>query len=152
MDPRNFWKGYLKLSLVTCRVSMMLATTEGEKVRFHTLNRSTENHVISQYLDSVTGKVVEEEDAVKGYERGEGEYVMLEDEELSNLRVPASTPLFQRLTSSFSYARTSQKRSSTSRRCPQWADRSWLPTAPPRVLSIRRRAIRPTLLSEIGSA
>ena len=43
MAPRPFWKGYLKLSLVTCPVAMMPATTEGEKLRFHTLNRKTGN-------------------------------------------------------------------------------------------------------------
>ena len=41
MAPRTFWKGYLKLSLVTCPVTLMPATTEGEKVRFHTLNADT---------------------------------------------------------------------------------------------------------------
>ena len=41
MAPRSFWKGYLKLSLVTCPVAMTPATTEGEKVRFHILNRNT---------------------------------------------------------------------------------------------------------------
>ncbi|HVK92530.1 MAG TPA: Ku protein, partial [Mycoplana sp.] len=41
MAPRTFWKGYLKLSLVTCPVAMTPATSENEKVRFHTLNRAT---------------------------------------------------------------------------------------------------------------
>ena len=82
MAPRSFWKGYLKLSLVTCPVAMSPATSENEKVRFHTLNRSTGNRVVSRYIDSVTGKAVDEDDEVKGYERGEGDYVMLEDDEL----------------------------------------------------------------------
>jgi DNA end-binding protein Ku len=82
MAPRSFWKGYLKLSLVTCPVAMTPATSESEKVRFHTLNRATGNRVVSQYVDGVTGKPVKEDDEVKGYERGEGEYVMLEDDEL----------------------------------------------------------------------
>lgn len=82
MAPRAFWKGYLKLSLVTCPVSMMPATTESEKVRFHTLNQKTGHRVVSQYVDAVTGKPVEEEDEVKGYPRGEDDYVLLEDEEL----------------------------------------------------------------------
>src|SRR5579859_1450597 len=82
MAPRSFWKGYLKLSLVTCPVAMTPATTESEKVRFHTLNRKTGNRVLSQYVDAVDGKPVEEEDQVKGYERAEGEYVALEDDEL----------------------------------------------------------------------
>jgi DNA end-binding protein Ku len=82
MAPRPFWKGYLKLSLVTCPVAMMPATTDSEKVRFHTLNRDTRNRVVSEYIDSVTGKVVEDDKQVKGYQRGENEYVMLEDDEL----------------------------------------------------------------------
>ncbi|KQY20269.1 Ku protein [Rhizobium sp. Root482] len=90
MAPRSFWKGYLKLSLVTCRVSMMPATTEAERVRFHTLNRQTESRVVSQYIDSVTGKVVEEDDRVKGFERGEDDYVMLEDEELEAVELESA--------------------------------------------------------------
>lgn len=90
MAARSFWKGYLKLSLVTCRVSMMPATTEGEKVHFHTLNRNTESRVVSQYVDSVTGKVIEEDDRVKGFERGEDDYVMLEDEELEAVELESA--------------------------------------------------------------
>src|SRR5690606_13687024 len=82
MAPRPFWKGYLKLSLVTCPVAMMPATSDAEKVRFRTLNEKTGNRVVSQYVDAVTGKPVSDEDEVKGYPRGEDEYVLLEDEEL----------------------------------------------------------------------
>ena len=82
MAPRSFWKGYLKLSLVTCPVAMTTATTENEKVRFHTLNRTTGNRVVSQYVDAATGKPIDENDEVKGYARGEDHYVLLEGEEL----------------------------------------------------------------------
>jgi DNA end-binding protein Ku len=82
MGPRPFWKGYLKLSLVTCPVAMMPATTESERVRFHTLNRATGHRVESQYIDAETKKPVDEDDEVKGYQSGDDEYVMLEDEEL----------------------------------------------------------------------
>lgn len=82
MAPRPFWKGYLKLSLVTCPVAMSPATSEHEKIRFHTLNRATGNRVVSQYVDQVTGKPVEDDDQARGYERGENDYVLLEDEEL----------------------------------------------------------------------
>ncbi|MGH7004982.1 MAG: Ku protein, partial [Alphaproteobacteria bacterium] len=58
------------------------ATTDNEKVRFHTLNRKTGNRVVSQYVDSVSGKAVDEDDEVKGYARGEDEYVMLEEDEI----------------------------------------------------------------------
>jgi DNA end-binding protein Ku len=82
MAPRPSWHGYLKLSLVTCPVAMLPATSEAEKVRFHTLNRATGNRVRVCYVDAETGKPVDDEDQVKGYEREDGEYVMLEDEEL----------------------------------------------------------------------
>lgn len=82
MPPRSFWKGYLKLSLVTCPVTMMPATSESEKVRFHTINRKTGNRVVSQYVDAETGDPVDEDDEVKGYQRGADEYVLLEDEEI----------------------------------------------------------------------
>ena len=82
MAPRPSWRGYLRLSLVTCPVAMLPATSEAEKVRFHTLNRATGNRVQARYLDAETGKPVDDEDQVKGYERDDGEYVMLEDEEL----------------------------------------------------------------------
>lgn len=88
MAPRRpYWRGYLKLSLVTCPVAMVPATSESEKVRFHTLNEKTGNRVVSQYIDSVTGKPVKDEDEVKGYERGEGDYVILTDEELESVEL-----------------------------------------------------------------
>ena len=82
MPPRPSWHGYLKLSLVTCPVAMLPATSEAEKVRFHTLNRATGNRVHARYVDAETGKPVDDQDQVKGYEREDGNYVMLEDEEL----------------------------------------------------------------------
>jgi DNA end-binding protein Ku len=82
MAPRSFWKGYLKLSLVTCPVAMIPAKSDSEKVRFHTLNRKTGNRLESRSIDAETGKPVAEEDEVKGYQKGDDDYVMLEDEEL----------------------------------------------------------------------
>jgi DNA end-binding protein Ku len=90
MAPRSFWKGYLKLSLVTCPVAMTPATSEAEKVRFRTLNRTTGNRVVSRYVDGETGKPVDEDDEVKGYERGENEYVMLEDDELDSVALEST--------------------------------------------------------------
>lgn len=82
MAPRPSWRGHLRLSLVTCPVAMLPATSDAEKVRFHTLNRATGDRVHARYVDAETGKPVDDEDQVKGYEREDGEYVMLEDEEL----------------------------------------------------------------------
>ena len=78
MAPGPPWRGYLRLSLVTCPVATLPATSEAEKVRFHTLSRATGNRVHVCYVDAETGKPVDDEDQVKGYEREDGEYVMLE--------------------------------------------------------------------------
>ncbi|MBY3181379.1 Ku protein [Rhizobium laguerreae] len=85
MAPRYYWKGYLKLSLVTCPVAMTPATSESEKIRFHTLNRDTGNRVVSQYVDSVTGKPVKDENEAKGYARGENDYVILTEDDLDRV-------------------------------------------------------------------
>lgn len=82
MAPRPFWKGYLKLSLVTCPVAMTPATSDREKVRFHTINRATGNRVRSRYVDAETGKPVDEDQEVKGYQVEEDRFILLEDEEL----------------------------------------------------------------------
>jgi DNA end-binding protein Ku len=82
MATRAFWKGYLKLSLVTCAVTMTPATSDSEKLRFHTLSRKTGHRVVSHYLDAVTGKVVKEADEGRGFARSEDAYVLLEDDEL----------------------------------------------------------------------
>jgi DNA end-binding protein Ku len=63
---RPFWKGYMKLSLVTCSVAMTPATSEQQKVRFHILNRRTGNRVLSQSVDAETGRPIDEDDEVKG--------------------------------------------------------------------------------------
>jgi len=85
MAPRSFWKGYLKLSLVTCPVALVPATSESEKVRFHTLNRKTGNRVVARYVDSVTRKPVDDADEARGYPRGEDDYVLLEEDEIDNV-------------------------------------------------------------------
>ena len=82
MAAPSYWKGYLKLSLVTCPVSLTPATTDRDKVRFHTLNRATGHRVASQYVDSETGKAVGDDDEGKGYETADGKFVILEDEDL----------------------------------------------------------------------
>ena len=85
MAPKYYWKGYLKLSLVTCPVAMTPATSESEKVRFHTLNKDTGHRVVSQYVDSVTGKPVKDGNEAKGYPRGENDYIILTDDDLDTV-------------------------------------------------------------------
>jgi DNA end-binding protein Ku len=90
MAPRPFWKGYLKLSLVTCPVAMTPATSETEKVRFHTLNRRTSNRVVSRYVDAESGRPVDEDDLVRGYQGDEKSFVVLEDEELAAVKLESA--------------------------------------------------------------
>src|ERR687892_2166324 len=88
MALRSTWKGYLKLSLVSCAVALYPATTAGsERVSFHTLHRATGNRVKRQFVDAETGDVVESEDQVKGYEIGKGEHLIVEDDELAAIRI-----------------------------------------------------------------
>lgn len=90
MAVRPYWKGYLKLSLVTCAVTLSPATTQSEKVRFHTLNRKTGDRIHTQYIDAVSGKTVDDDDQTKGYEKGDGDYVILEDEDLDAVQLESA--------------------------------------------------------------
>jgi DNA end-binding protein Ku len=80
--PRAYWKGYLKLSLVSCPVALFPATTSREKISFHQLNKSTGNRIRYRKVDAETGDEVEAADIIKGYEVGKGEYIEVEPEEL----------------------------------------------------------------------
>ncbi len=82
MAPRPYWKGYLKLSLVTCHVSLTPATSDRDKVRFHTLNSETGNRVRSRYVDAETGDPVDDEEEVRGYEVEDGRHIVIEDDDL----------------------------------------------------------------------
>jgi DNA end-binding protein Ku len=80
--PRPYWKGYLKLSLVTCPVALYPASSQADKTRFHQINRKTGNRLRQQMVDGETGKVVEGDDKGRGYELSSGKYVAIEPEEL----------------------------------------------------------------------
>ena len=90
MAARANWKGYLKLSLVSCAVALYPATSSSTRVRFHTVNRGTGNRVKRQFIDPASGEPVEAEDQVKGYEVGRGSYVYVEDEELDAIRIEST--------------------------------------------------------------
>jgi DNA end-binding protein Ku len=90
MAPRPFWKGYLKLSLVTCPVAISPATSDAEKIRFHTLNRRTGNRIVSRYVDAGSGRPIDEGDEVKGYARDENTFVLLEDDELAAVQLESA--------------------------------------------------------------
>ena len=88
--PRSSWKGYLKLSLVSCAVALFNATSASERVSFNTLNRKTGNRLKQQMLDSVTEEPVDPSDRVKGYQVSKGQYVMVEDEDLEALKIEST--------------------------------------------------------------
>lgn len=90
MAPRPAWKGYLKLSLVTCAVELTNVVTHSEKVSFRVLNRKTGNTVKRIYVDAETGDPVEDEDEIKGYEVDSGDYVHVEEDEIAAVRVESS--------------------------------------------------------------
>jgi DNA end-binding protein Ku len=90
MASRAIWKGYLKLSLVSCAVAIYPSVNSSSRIRFNTLNRKTGNRVQRQYIDSETGKPVESEDQVKGYAVGKGHYILVEEEELDALKLEST--------------------------------------------------------------
>lgn len=89
MAPRANWKGFIKVGELSCGVALYTAASTSERIAFHTLNRETGNRVHRQFVDGETGKPVPKEEQVKGYEVSQGEYVVLEDEELKSA-VPES--------------------------------------------------------------
>jgi len=87
MAPRAYWKGYLKLSLVSCPVALFPASSEREKISFHQLNKNTGNRIKYRKVDAETGDEVESADIIKGYEVGKGQYLQLEPEELEAIAI-----------------------------------------------------------------
>jgi DNA end-binding protein Ku len=90
MAPRAYWKGYLKLSLVSCPIAIYPATSEREKIRFHQLNKKTGHRIRYQKVDADTGTEVPADQIVKGYEVAKGEYVELEPEELEAVAIDST--------------------------------------------------------------
>jgi DNA end-binding protein Ku len=90
MAPRANWKGYLKLSLVSCSIALFPATSTKERVRFNIINRETGNRVKHRQIDAETGEDVPEEDRVKGYKAADGNYVLLEPEELEEVALESA--------------------------------------------------------------
>jgi DNA end-binding protein Ku len=93
MASRPAWKGYLKLSLVTCAVELFNATTQTEKVSFRILNRATGHTVRRIYVDDTTGKPVDDKNEVKGYEIGKDEYLLVEEDEIEAVQIESSHTL-----------------------------------------------------------
>ncbi len=91
MAPRANWKGYLRLSLVSCPILLYPATSEAEKVHFHQLNKATGNRLHFQKVDAETGDVVSGDDVIKGYEVGAGKgYVEITDRDLEAIDIEST--------------------------------------------------------------
>jgi DNA end-binding protein Ku len=87
---RAYWKGYLKLSLVSCPIALFPATSEREKISFHQLNKETGNRIRYRKIDAETGDEVSQD---KGYELGKGEYIELDPEELEAVAIESKHTL-----------------------------------------------------------
>jgi DNA end-binding protein Ku len=90
MAPRANWKGYLKLSLVSCAVNLYPASSSSSRVSFNTINRKTGNKVKRQFIDPDTGDVVETADQAKGYAVAKNTYLLVEDEELDAVQLEST--------------------------------------------------------------
>jgi DNA end-binding protein Ku len=91
MAPRPHWKGYLKLSLVSCPIALYPAIAAAERVSFRQVNRQTGNRLRQQLVDSVTGEVVQSPDRGRGYEVGQNQFLMVVEEELQTAQQEAKT-------------------------------------------------------------
>ena len=90
MAPRANWKGYLKLSLVSCAVNLYPASSTSSRVSFNTINRKTGNKVKRQFVDAETGEVVENEDQAKGYPVAKDSYLLVSDDELDKIQIEST--------------------------------------------------------------
>ena len=90
MAPRANWKGYLRLSLVSCPIALYPASTLSEKVSFNRINRKTGNRLKQQNVDSETGDVVPREDTARGFEVAKGQYLVVEDQEIDAVQIEST--------------------------------------------------------------
>src|SRR3979411_3435315 len=90
MAPRAYWKGYLKLSLVSCPIALYPAASSSERVSFNRINIKTGNRLKQQLVDAETGETVEKEDIGRGYEVGKGQYLQVEDDELEKIEIEST--------------------------------------------------------------
>ena len=99
MAPRANWKGFLRLSLVTCPIALFPATSESEKISFNQINRNTGHRIKYQKVDADTGEEVSSEDIVKGYKVDTDSYLEVSKDELENIALNRPAP--SRSTSTF---------------------------------------------------
>src|SRR5258708_8962083 len=85
MAPRAYWKGFLRLSLVSCPIQLFPATTEREKISFNQINKETGNRIRYRKVDEDTGEEVESTNIIKGYQIENEQYIEINDEELESI-------------------------------------------------------------------
>ena len=90
MAPRANWKGYLRLSLVSCPIALYPASSLNEKVSFNRINRKTGHRLKQQNVDFETGDVVPREDTARGYEFAKGQYLIVEDQEIDAVQIEST--------------------------------------------------------------
>ena len=90
MSPRPYWKGYLKLSLVSCPIALHAACSSSEHVSFRQINRKTGNRLRQQLIDEETREPVESHDKARGYEIGKNQFLLIEDEELEAIEIEST--------------------------------------------------------------
>jgi DNA end-binding protein Ku len=87
---RPYWKGYLKLALVSCPVALYSASSSSERVAFRQINKKTGNRLRQQLVDEVTREPVEGEDKGRGYEYSKNAYIKVEDDELDAIALESN--------------------------------------------------------------
>src|ERR1700675_1009026 len=90
MAPRANWKGFLRLSLVTCPIALFPATSESEKVTFNQINRKTGHRIKYLKVDAETGEEVDNEDIMKGYKVDADSYIEITKDELDNIALEST--------------------------------------------------------------
>jgi DNA end-binding protein Ku len=90
MAPRAYWKGYLKLSLVSCPVALYPASSSSERVSFNRINTKTGNRLKQLMVDAESGKPVDKDDIARGYEYAKGQYILVEDEEFEKIKIEST--------------------------------------------------------------
>ncbi len=90
MAPRPYWKGYLKLSLVSCPIALHTAASGGERIAFRQINKQTGNRLRQQLVDEVTREPVESADKGRGYEYAKGAFIPVDDEELDAVAIESN--------------------------------------------------------------
>src|SRR5208337_732904 len=88
---RPYWKGYLKLSLVSCPIALHTACSTAERIAFHQINKATGNRLRQQLIDEETREPVAPEHKGRGYEVAKGQYLLVEDAELEAIEIEDPT-------------------------------------------------------------